>query len=74
MIGSWEEQISDQDCPAESCARFPSIVGLSVCHQARAAGADYNSIGDGDGDGDCDHCTYTSRLATSTSASKLPQT
>jgi hypothetical protein len=36
-----------------------------------------NGNGDGDGVGDSDHCTrstYTNRLATSTSASKLPQT
>jgi len=71
-MGSWGEQISDSDCPAESSARFPSIVVVCVCIRSRADGEDGN--GNGNGVGDCDHCTYTSRLATSTSASKLPQT
>jgi hypothetical protein len=47
-----------------------------VCIRSGADREDGNSNGNGnvDGVGDCDHCTYTSRLAMSTSASKLPQT
>jgi hypothetical protein len=41
-------QISDSDFPAESTARFPSIVGVCVRTRSKAAGDD----GDGDGDGD----------------------
>jgi len=55
--------------------RFPLIVGVCVRIRSGADGEDGNS--NGDGAGDCDHCTrstYTSRLAMSTSASKLPQT
>ena len=50
---------------------------MGVCvHIGSGADAEDNN-GNGDGVGDCDHCTsstYTSRLATSMSASKLPQT
>jgi len=64
---------------------FPSIVGVCVRIRSGADGdgdgGDGDGVGDGDGDGDgvgdSDHSTrstYTSRLATSTSASKLPQT
>jgi len=41
------EQISDLDFPAESAARFPSIVGVCVRTWSGADGDD----GDGDGDG-----------------------
>jgi len=50
-------------------------VGVCVRIRSGADGEDGN--GNGDSVGDCDHgtrSTYTSRLATSTSASKLPQT
>ena len=44
-IGFWGEQISNSDFPA--AARFPVIVGVSMCMQSGA---------DGD-DGDGDHST-----------------
>jgi hypothetical protein len=44
------EQISDSDFPAESAARFPSIVGVCV-HICSEADSD---AGDGDGDDDSD--------------------
>jgi len=77
------EQISDSDFPAESGTRFPLIVGVCVRIRSGADGDDGDGDGEGDGDGDGDgvgdsdhstRSTYTSRLATSTSASKLPQT
>jgi hypothetical protein len=51
-IGSWGEQISDSDFPAESAARFPRIVGVCVHIRSGADGDDCNGNGDGDGDGD----------------------
>jgi hypothetical protein len=85
-----KEQISDSDFPAESATFFLRIVGVGVCIWAGADGDDGNSNdgdrddgdgdhgdGDGDGVGDGDYSirsTLTSRLATSTSALKLPQT
>jgi len=71
--GSWGEQISDSDFPAESAARFPQIVGVCVRIWAGADGDDGNGDdgngddgngdagdgddGDGDGVGDGDHST-----------------
>jgi hypothetical protein len=54
-------------------------VGVCACIRSGADGEDGNGDGNGNGDGvgDCDHCTrstYTSRLAMSMSALKLPQT
>jgi hypothetical protein len=48
-IGSWGEQISDSDFPAEFAARILLIVDVYVCIRSGADGDD----GDGDdGDGD----------------------
>ena len=56
IIGSWGEQISDSDFPAESAARFPSIVGVCVRIRSGADGDDGDGDdGDGDGVGDGDH-------------------
>jgi len=52
-FGSWGEQISDSDFPAESAARIPSIVGVCV-HIWSGADGDDGEGDDGDGDGDDD--------------------
>jgi hypothetical protein len=53
IIGSWGEQISNSDFPAESAARFPSIVGVFVCCQSGAEGDDHDGDGhDNDSNGD----------------------
>ena len=58
-----EQQISDSDCPADSAACFPRIVGVCVRIWAGADGDDGDGD-DGDGDdgdeegvGDGDHST-----------------
>jgi len=57
-IGSWGEQISDSDFPAESAARFPPIVGVCVRIWSGTDGDDGDGDdGDGDGVGDGDHST-----------------
>jgi hypothetical protein len=48
-IGSWEEQISDSDCPVESAACFPQIVGVCV-HIFASADCNDGNCDDGDGD------------------------
>ena len=62
IIGSWGEQISDSDFPAESAARFPSIVG--VCVYIWSGADDDNGNGDGNDDSDGDSVgdgNYSSR-------------
>jgi hypothetical protein len=73
----------DSDFPAECVTCFPRIVGICVrilagtdCDDGDGDDGDGDD-GDGDGGGDGDYCTrstWTSRLATSTLALKLPQT
>ena len=57
-IGSWGEQTSDSEFPAESAARFPLIVGVCAHIRSGADGDDgHGDDGDGDGVGDGDHST-----------------
>jgi hypothetical protein len=53
-FGSWGEQISKSDFPAESVTHFQPIVGVYVHIRSEAEGDDANGDnGDGDnGDGD----------------------
>jgi hypothetical protein len=63
IIESWGEQISVSDCPAESVARFPIIVGACMCIPSGADGHDWDGDGhddDSNGDG-VSHGDYSTR-------------
>lgn len=49
MIGSWGEQITNSDIPAESAEWIPVILGSYVCIRSRGDGDDSYCKGNGNG-------------------------